>query len=85
MIGKILTLGLWALALGCFVFSYPEPWHTLAFWTTIALSVAHVVECIVFAKRVQFAGGNKPLHFLQIFIFGFFHASTLPESESEAS
>ena len=75
------TLLLWLAALGTFVLSYPSPWDTVALWTVILLVVAHTVECIVYAKRVALADGNKVLHFVQLFLFGVIHANTLPAVE----
>lgn len=79
MTAKIATLLLWAACLGGFVVEYPVPFNDIAYWTTIGLAGAHVIECAVFAQRAIKAEGSTALHMFQIFVFGYFHANTLPE------
>ncbi len=78
LIAKFVVALTWLVCLSSFVVSYPEPWALVLFWMTIALVVSHFMECLVFGNRVKAAGGNAALHYLQIFIFGYFHWKELP-------
>jgi len=79
MPAKVIALLLWLFALGCFVVTYSSPFDSIALGLTIFLVAAHSIECIVYAKRVAVAEGSNAVHFLQLFLFGFIHAKTLPE------
>ncbi len=78
LIGKLVVAVVWVLCLGAFVTPYPEPWGLLS-WGAVGMGLAHIVECVVFAKRVEAAPGNNVSHFIQLFFFGYFHALSLPE------
>ena len=45
------------------------------------LAVAHTVEMVVFFKLCREAGGSLPLHLLNIFLFGIFHAKEIKEAQ----
>lgn len=79
MILKLIVAITWVLSLGSFVFAYPEPWDIVAFWVVTGLIGIHALECIVFSKRVEASNGNKVSHYMQVFLFGYLHANTLPE------
>jgi uncharacterized protein YhhL (DUF1145 family) len=80
IIVKASTLVIWLLSLGTFIASYPSPWDTLALWMLGILTVSHLLECIIFSGRIKAAGGNKAMHYLQVFLFGYFHVNTLPKT-----
>lgn len=49
-------------------------------WTGIFLLLAHTIEAVVFMPKARQAGGNLPLHILQLFIFGYPHAMQLDQN-----
>ena len=79
MFAKTIALLLWLFALGGFVMTYSSPFDSIALGLTIFLVAAHSIECIVYAKRIAVAEGSNAAHFLQLFIFGYIHAKSLPE------
>lgn len=77
-IGKAATLLFW-LAVGVAVVSpLPSAWHQGLLIAGIATAFAHLLECLVFSRRVQAQPSNKALHYLLILVYGYFHAITLP-------
>ena len=79
MLAKVMTILLWGILIAAVLVPLPSPYYEIGFWSLIGLVCAHLVECLVFAPRVVKAEGSKPLHFLQLFIFGITHAQTLPK------
>ena len=76
---KLIIIIVWAIGVASFFIPMPGPLNTVFYWVTLFLLVAHSIECVVFAKRVMKAEGNKAWHFIQLFIFGVAHAGTLPK------
>lgn len=76
---KLVIIILWLAGIASFFVPMPGPLNTIGFWLIAFLVVAHLIECVVFAKRVMKADGNKVMHFINVFIFGVVHANTLPE------
>ncbi|WP_101757365.1 DUF1145 domain-containing protein [Oceanicoccus sp. KOV_DT_Chl] len=76
---KLIVIAVWAVCVASFFVAMPGPLNTIFYWVTLFLLVAHTIECVVFAKRVMKAEGNKLWHFIQVFIFGVVHAQTLPK------
>jgi uncharacterized protein YhhL (DUF1145 family) len=76
---KIIMSITWLVGLASFFIAMPEPLDTILYWLIVFLVVAHLLECAVFFNRVMKAEGNKFGHFLQIFLFGVFHAMSLPK------
>ena len=64
---------------------FPAPWDKWLDWAGIFLLVSHAIEVLVFAPRVKNAEGPAAMHYLQLFIFGYFHAETLKEPASPES
>ena len=79
MLGKIVTLLIWAACVLAVVVPLNSPFYEVGYWTFIALACAHAIECVVFASRVMKAPGNKLYHFAMVLVFGVFHANTLPK------
>jgi uncharacterized protein YhhL (DUF1145 family) len=54
--------------------------YDILHWTGIGLGAAHLIEAFVFLPKAKQAGGSVPLHFLQLFIFGYAHVMGLDEA-----
>ena len=79
MIGKLVTLLIWLACGYNLIVPFADPLGQGLFWLAIFLLLAHTVECVVYASRVKKAAGSNAAHFLQLLVFGYFHAISLPE------
>ncbi|WP_068545860.1 DUF1145 domain-containing protein [Thalassotalea crassostreae] len=52
-------------------------------WVLIALPLAHLLECIIFRKRVEAAEGDNMHHYIQIFFFGGIHLMHMTKQENK--
>lgn len=78
LFSKLLTLLAWILIIFNWI-SPIEAWHTNLYWTGIGLSIAHVIEMLVFLPLAKKAGGNLALHGVQLLVFGYAHKMQLDE------
>ena len=74
--GKIFTIGLWAL-LG---FNYLLDFSSWVNYFAILLLSIHLVEYIVFYKRIKNAGENFLYGFFMTLIFGILYIDPLKDS-----
>lgn len=51
--------------------------HGFLHWAGVVLFVAHFVEMLAFLPNAKKAGGNLPLHAIQLLIFGYPHNMAL--------
>jgi uncharacterized protein YhhL (DUF1145 family) len=66
------------------VLPFPGIWATVLMWVGVGMIASHIVECLVFARLVKEHGQDNPaLHFLKIFIYGYFHAATLMPAKKD--
>ncbi len=77
-IGKWFVLALWV---SCATVYFA--WHgstasataAVVFWL---VAITHVVECMVFRRKLKAAGGSFFNHVVQTMVFGIFHLRELP-------
>lgn len=79
MIAKVATILVWLLCIANIILEFPDPAGQILFGLMVFLLCAHTIECLVFSGRVLRAEGSTFGHFIQLFLFGYFHAMTLPE------
>ena len=79
MMAKLVLLIICLVGAVSFIVDMPGPLNSIFYWLILFLVVAHVIECVIFFKRVMKAEGNKLIHFVQVFLFGVVHANNLPE------
>lgn len=83
-INRIIVAIAWLLAGINLFMPFPGIWATVLMWVGIGMIASHAVECLVFAKLVKEHGQDNPaLHFLNIFIYGYFHAATLMPAKKD--
>lgn len=84
MFMKLIIVALWLACFYNLVVPFEQGLEQILHWVLIVLPVAHLVECIIFKKRVEEAEGDNMKHYLQIFIFGGIHILHLKKSTLKA-
>jgi uncharacterized protein YhhL (DUF1145 family) len=71
--GKIVLLIIWAYGLASFVIAPESTFAGVGRLIFLGMAAIHVVECGVFWKALQRAGGSMPSQLARTFLFGVLH------------
>ena len=69
---KPVIAGFWLLAALNVLMPFAEPWAARLNWLAVIIVVAHVIELLLFKRRLQ-AQLQPWLARAQVLLFGFFH------------
>ena len=76
---KLILIALWAACFYNLVVPFEQGLDVTLHWVLIILPVAHLIECIIFKKRIEAAAGDTKKHYFQVLLFGAIHIMNLPK------
>jgi len=78
LIGKVLTILLWAYGIAALLAPERVPYRTLALVVVGATLIAHVIEALIFAPKLQkLDGQSQAYHAANLLVFGVTHTLTV--------
>ena len=75
---KWITTGLWVLIVINLFFPFPGVLSPILYWTGVVLAVAHIIEYIVFYKKITAKPESPLLAFVMTFLYGVFYWKDFP-------